>query len=238
MFFLVAFGAVLTSLCEAMGWTSAAAQMEHAEWAGFHVYDIIMPLFMFCSGVAIPYAFAKYRGKDAEPRGKAYARIGRRFVTLWVLGMICQGNLLQLEPLWMRWYSNTLQAIAVGYAVSAILFVNCRTRTRLTVALSLLVAYWALMEFVSAGGCGGGSYAPVTNLCEWVDRTVLGVHCDHVYISSDGTWAFKDGYTYTWILSSLNFVVTVLCGVFAGEILRGPSSGKRKTAHSRQNTPT
>ena len=30
--------------------------MEHVEWAGFHFEDLIFPLFMFISGVAIPFA--------------------------------------------------------------------------------------------------------------------------------------------------------------------------------------
>ena len=39
------------------GWMQPIAeQMDHVEWAGFRFYDLIFPLFMFISGVAIPFA--------------------------------------------------------------------------------------------------------------------------------------------------------------------------------------
>lgn len=229
MFVLVAFHAVLVSLAEALHLGDGVlGQLEHVVWEGFAAHDIIMPLFMFCSGVAIPYAFSRYKDSaEPLPRGKAYLRIARRFVLLWILGMIYQGNLLSLEPEWIKWYSNTLQAIAVGYAFSAIIFLNFSRRDQVVIAVGLLLLYWALMSFVKVDGFGGNCN-PVTNLCEWVDRVVLGKHCDHVTIADDGSWAFVDEESYTWVLSSLNFVVTVLAGVFAGTILKAPTSQKHK----------
>ena len=230
MFFLVAFGGVLASLARALGLDWLSGQLEHARWEGFTIQDMIMPLFMFCCGVAVPYAFAKYRTPGSGgSRGQAYWRIARRFVVLWILGMIYQGNLLSLEPQWFKWYSNTLQAIAVGYAASALLYIHCRPRTQGIVAVTLLMTYWALVSFVHADGFGG-SCDPVTNLCEWVDRAVLGSHRDFVFIADNGSWAFDDEYTYTWVLSSLNFIVTVLSGVLAGELLRSGASERRKLA--------
>src|SRR5512133_2808544 len=36
-----------------------AAQMEHCEWAGFHFYDLIFPLFVFIVGVSIPFSISR-----------------------------------------------------------------------------------------------------------------------------------------------------------------------------------
>ena len=36
------------------------------------------------------------------------------------------------------------------------------------------------------------------------------------------------GYHYTWVLSSLTFAVTGLCGMFAGRIARSKATGERK----------
>ena len=53
-----------------------------------------------------------------------------------------------------------------------------------------------------------------------IDKAVLGCHRDGVIWAEDGSWAFADRYPYTWIFSSLNFVVTIMLGCFAGEIIR------------------
>ena len=53
-----------------------------------------------------------------------------------------------------------------------------------------------------------------------IDKAVLGPHRDGVKWLADGTWRFRTSYQYTWILSSLNFAVTVLLGCFAGQMLR------------------
>lgn len=41
-------------------------QMEHVPWNGFHFYDLIFPLFMFISGVAIPFAIVSKLEKSAK----------------------------------------------------------------------------------------------------------------------------------------------------------------------------
>ena len=65
------------------------------------------------------------------------------------------------------------------------------------------------------------------NLAEWVDRTVLGRFRDAAVVEN-GQIVFAGSYRYTWILSSLNFGVTVLTGVFAGHILKSGMDRKHK----------
>lgn len=197
----------------------------HVEWQGFSPWDLIMPLFMFMAGVAIPFAFAKY---SEMPKAFIYKRLIKRFVLLWIFGMISQGNLLGLDPDRIYLFTNTLQSIAVGYLVSAILFLHTNIKTQVTVAVSLLLAYWGAMEFISVKGFGGGDYTPDNNLAEGIDRLVFGRFRDAAQVVN-GEVVFASWYRYTWILSSLNFVVTVLTGVFAGHILKGNGTGIRKT---------
>ena len=78
-----------------------------------------MPLFLFIVGVAMPFAFAR-RLEAGQTNGQMYGRILRRVVVLWVLGMIAQGNLLDWDLSTLHPFSNTLQAIAVGYLVAGI----------------------------------------------------------------------------------------------------------------------
>ena len=46
----------------------------------------------------------------------------------------------------------------------------------------------------------------------WIDRAVMGRFRDSAGVK-DGVVVFAEGYYYTWILSSLNFVVTVMSGL-------------------------
>ena len=36
-----------------------ANQLTHPDWHGFHFYDLIFPLFLFCAGVATPYSVGR-----------------------------------------------------------------------------------------------------------------------------------------------------------------------------------
>lgn len=220
MFFLTVFTAWMVHFCYVAGLDWLQPQWHHNPFGSttLTLHDWIMPLFLFCSGTAIPFAFAKY---EAQGRSKKwqYGRIARRVAALWILGMICQGNLLKYDFAQLKWFSNTLQSIAVGYAFSAIFYMNFKSGTRVGIAAGLLVLYWALLMFVrTPDGFGGGDFGQ-HNLCEWVDRTVLGSHCDHAILDPDGGYHFEKA-QYTWLLSSLNFIVTVMTGMFAGEILK------------------
>lgn len=223
LFCLVALYPILASLRQPISapWFDAVMTQFGHHWSTYVFWDIIMPLFMFMVGVAMPFALSKYiKEGESGSRKALYFRIVRRFVLLWICGMICQGRLLQLDPHTIVLFSNTLQAIAVGYLFSAIIFLNFRFRTQIAISAGLLITYWAAMMFIKVGAYGGGDFSSSWNLCEYVDRAVLGSFRDGVTNYDTGRWLFSPRYHYTWILSSLTFVVTVMTGVFAGTILK------------------
>ena len=190
----------------------------HVDWEGFSSWDLVMPLFMFMSGITIPFALARYKREGS--RGEAYRRIIKRVVLLWIFGMVCQGNLLGLNPDRIYFYSNTLQAIAMGYLISSVLYLNTSIKTQLIVAVALLLAFWGCMEWIQMGSYGGGCYTSDGNLAEWIDCVVLGRFRDGASVNAEGEVIFASWYTYTWVLSSMTFGVTTLTGVFAGHILK------------------
>jgi predicted acyltransferase len=219
LFCLVFFQPVFMALARVMDvpWLNAiTTQFEHVQWEGFAFWDIIMPLFMFMAGASMPFAFAKYLNNGGKV--SLYKRILKRVVLLWIFGMMCQGNLLALDPDKIYFYSNTLQAIAMGYLISAILLLNFKLRGQLIITSGLLVTYWLLLTFVRADGFGGGNFTPDQNLAEYIDRIVLGRFRDRAVVTETGL--DFGNYRYTWILSSLNFGVTVMTGVFAGHIMK------------------
>lgn len=217
LFCLLMFQPVLMTWLEAKNdpaWQPVMAQFEHIEWQGFAFWDIIMPLFMFMSGITIPFAMSRY--KAGQPTDRSfYYRLFKRFFVLFFLGWVVQGNLLALDVRQFHVFANTLQAIAVGYLVTTLLYVHFSLKALIGFALAFFFAYLVIFATV-----GGMNYEPGTNIAEVIDRAVLGRFRDGVIWEGDA-WSFYPGYHYTWILSSFNFIVTVMLGCFAGVILRG-----------------
>ena len=216
LFFLMAVGPIVRRLIKTLDveWLNKCNWLfDHVEWQGFSPWDIIMPLFVFMTGITIPFALGRMR--EERTYGTALWRILRRVVLLWIFGLICQGGLFDKDPETVYLYSNTLQAIAVAYAASAIMYLFTNLRTQIIFAAVLLLGYWAAMEFISIGDFGGGDYTSEKNLAEWIDNAVLGRFRDGAKVV-DGVVVFKEDYHYTWILSSLTFIVTGMMGMFAG----------------------
>ena len=180
-----------------------STQLTHVRWEGFRFWDIIMPLFLFIVGAAMPFSFSK-RLDRGDSKKKLYVHIFIRFFILFILGMVAQGHLLEYDLSKLHLFSNTLQAIAVGYLISALIMLNFRVKWQIGITAGLLLLFWGLMVLVP--GFGLDSLTPQDNLAISLDKWLLG--------------PFQDGTTYSWILSSLTFAGTVLLGVFSGYILR------------------
>jgi predicted acyltransferase len=186
-------------------------QFKHGEWEGFRAWDLVMPLFLFMVGTAMPFSFEKYQ--SSSDKMAIYKKITRRFIILFILGIVVQGHLLSFDLKEIRIYTNTLQAIAVGYVIGAMMLLHLSRRWQIVVTALLLIGYWALLTFL-------GDFTPEGNFAENVDRTLLGRVRDGVYYTEDGAWHFSDGYHYTWVLTSMVFGVTTMFGVFAGQIMK------------------
>ena len=228
LFFLVALGPLMHSLARTANveWLNESMWVfSHVSWEGFSPWDLIMPLFLFMSGISMPFSLSRY--KSISDKRPLLRRLAKRILLLWIFGMMCQGNLLALDPNTIYLYSNTLQAIATGYLITALLFLFTSRRTQIITAVVLLLVYWTAMQFITVDGYGGGNYPPQGNLAEWIDNTVLGRFRDTAQVI-DGKVVVADWYHYTWILSSLNFGVTVLTGLFAGYIAKDKIEEKKK----------
>ena len=146
LFCLVVLEMVLHPLAHAidMPWfNSFMWGFSHVEWEGFSTWDLVMPLFLFMAGVSMPFSLSRY--KDMPDKMAVYRRIGKRVLLLWVFGMMCQGNLLALDPDRVYLYSNTLQSIAMGYLIASLLFLHVRIRVQIGIAAALLLIFWGAM---------------------------------------------------------------------------------------------
>jgi predicted acyltransferase len=67
-----------------------ATQLDHAEWAGFHFYDLIFPLFIFMMGVSTDFSLEKIIAHKG--RGAAVKRVLKRGALLFLLALIYSGG--------------------------------------------------------------------------------------------------------------------------------------------------
>jgi len=216
MFWIIGGGLFLENLNLAVGsplTSFLAIQMDHVEWFGFRFYDIIMPLFLFIVGVALPFSFRRRLANDPSI-SKLWPHILKRVALLWLFGMLVQGHLLTYSVDKFHLYSNTLQAIAAGYLIASFVMIYLKVAMQIVATLLMMLLYWAIMEFVPVPGFGAGVCTPDGNFAIYLDKLVFG--------------SFQDGTTYTWIVSSLNFGATTLLGVFIGYLLQSALSGLKK----------
>lgn len=210
LFLLLFLQPVLWAIGEAAdcGWLDRMLwHFDHEVWEGFRLWDLVMPLFLFMTGAAMPFSFSKYLS-GRKSRGPLYRRIARRVAVLFLFGMIVQGNLLAFDPDHIYIYTNTLQAIAAGYLIASLMMLCLGLRGQIVATLALLVVYSLPMLI-------RGDYSPEESFAFDVDRIVIG--------------RFRGDLTYTWVWSSLTFGVTVMMGAFAGMMMRR-ASDRRKTA--------
>lgn len=217
MFLIIGGGAMIRSFCDINinSFTQAIAkQTYHVAWEGFAFWDIIMPLFLFIVGAAMPFSFAK-RISLGHSKTKIFIHVIKRFFILWVLGMMVQGNLLKYDLSQLQIYNSALQAIAAGYLISSILILNFGIITQIITTAGLLVGFWMFMRFVPFAGNSAGIMEPTNNFARHIEQICAGQF-------------FYGNSNYTWFFSSITFGATVMLGVFAGFILKNKKFSKNE----------
>jgi len=187
-------------------------QMRHVNWAGFHFYDLIFPLFMFISGVSIPYSIESKRSKDVSER-KITLSILRRVALLILLGLIYNG-MLRLDFSSLRVFS-VLGQIGVAYGVAALVYQFSKSWK--TVALwmaGILLVYAAAQMWIPVPGHGAGVLTAKGSLNSYIDRLLATGHIYTKFYDPEGLLCVVSASTVT------------LAGALAGILLRRDSVGK------------
>ena len=213
MFLLVAIGPLMRQADAAWHFCSPGfiGQFRH-NYIGFTLWDIIMPLFIFMCGAAVPFALGR---RLKEGKGVFWKHILWRVLMLWFLGLLVQGRLAEFDPLTFDPFSNTLQSIAVGYLVTAVVMCIPSRAVRIAAPVALALVYTVLL-------CVGGDYSQFGNFAYKVDRAIQEAifPAGHVRLANPSY--------YTWYLTSLMFSAMTLCGYHATELLRAACSRRTK----------
>ena len=218
MFWIIGGGSLIVALAEATkwGWLQVIAnQMEHVEWAGFHFEDLIFPLFMFISGVAIPYAITAKVEQGAK-RKPLFHKIFKRGIILVLLGLIYNGLL-------KNGFSNirvasVLAQIGLGYLFAATIVLYTKSfKTRLAWLICILSGIAILQLIVPVPGYASGLLDKVGGMNAWLDRMLLPGRLYGETFDPEG------------LLCIVSAITVTLMGTMAGSILRdGRPASKRK----------
>jgi len=192
--------------------------LQHAEWNGWTLADLVFPFFLFIVGMAIPYSLASKLARGYS-RKKILLRVVRRSVILFVLGLFLNGfPYFDLSTIRIM---GALQRIALCYFFASVIFLAFKVRGRVFFTVLLPLVYWMLMMLVPVPGYGAGVLGKEGNLAQYIDSLILG---DHIYAP-----------TRTWdpegILSTIPAIGTTLIGVLAGQYLRSNRSPLEKAVN-------
>jgi predicted acyltransferase len=174
MFWIIGGDAFFRALAEVTNWgwaRSWAVQLEHVEWAGFHFYDLIFPLFMFISGVAIPLSLLA-KAETTADRRPIYLKLVKRAMLLVLLGFV-YNHLTDLQFATQR-YASVLGQIGLAYLFAALIMLKVRGLAgRLAVLGGILAGVAALQLLVPVPGTGAGVLTPEGTINGWLDRLLL-----------------------------------------------------------------
>ncbi len=222
MFWIIGGGTVFRSLDQIFNHPVTAfigKQLKHVEWLGFHFEDLIMPLFIFIVGVAVPFSISN-RLKRGQRRARICLHIVKRTAVLYLLGVMLGSGGLHFNWPEMDWV-GVLQRIAVCYFFAAFLVMHTKWQTQAIVAGAILLLYWAALTLVPVPGHGAGVITPEGCLPAYIDQQFLPgkIHEDfYGYGDSNG------------ILPTLASISTALLGVLTGHWLRSSRPNNHKVA--------
>jgi predicted acyltransferase len=218
MFWILGGEEIFNSLYKAtgspvFGWISN--QLTHPAWNGFHLYDLIFPLFLFMAGVATPFSVGRELEKGND-RKKVLMRVIRRGIILVVLG-VAYNNGLHLRPFSQIRFCSVLGRIGLAYMFANIIYIYAKRNTQIIWFWALIIGYWLLLKFTSAPGFPMGDLTMEGNFASYIDRSIipgklyLGIH------DPEG------------LVSTIPAISTGLLGILTGSYIKKSShSGSRK----------
>ena len=219
IFFLTVICVVVESINRAWPLPKALmAQFGHPSWVGFTVLDMVMPLFIFMCGAALPLALPKRLEADGSAGWRYWRHVFGRVALLWVLGMVSQGEIMSFDLHRISFFNNTLQTIACGYLISAAVMLLKSHVARVVIAFALAVGYTVFLHTC-------GDMTPAGNAAVVYEVKFL------TLFYPDATWhpvSQIANWHYTWWTTIPIFGFMGLAGAFATELVKGGLTPYRK----------
>lgn len=213
MFWILGGQSIFAALFVLTGWTGwkvFEAHTVHSQWHGFTFYDLIFPLFIFLSGVAMGLAPKRIDHLPWHERKVFYRKAIKRLLLLSALGIMYNhgwGTGIPLALDEIR-YASVLGRIAIAWFFCAMLVWHTSIRTQVFTAIGLLFGYWLLLSFIPVPGGSAGDLSAAGSWNAWFDKYFLpGISYQNRAVDPEG------------VLSNLPAIVNAMIGVFAGQLI-------------------
>lgn len=219
MFWIMSGEHIIHALAKATNWPVfqvMSEQLHHTVWNGFTFYDMIFPLFLFISGISMPYSVHKKvqsAGVSAafelpwQDKKKLYLSMLRRTIILIILGCIING-LLAFKGYEHTRFASVLGRIGIAWFFAGLIYLNNDVRRQIYYLIILLLGYWMVMQLAPVPGYGAGILTMEGSFESYIDRLLLpGKLHDDVH-DPEG------------IMSTFPAVGTALIGILTGTFLR------------------
>ena len=219
MLWIIGGGSLIIALAKITewGWLQAVAeQMEHVKWQGFHFEDLIFPMFMFISGVAIPYAINS-KVENGANKNLLFRKIAKRGIFLVLLGILYNGA-LENGFTNMR-VASVLGQVGLGYLFAATINLYTKSfKARIIWLIGILGGIAVLQLAVPVPGYGAGLLTPDGGVNAWIDRMLLPGKLYGGTFDPEG------------LLCIVSAISVTLMGSLAGAVLRdGNPASQRKS---------
>jgi len=194
-----------------------ANQLTHPAWNGFHLYDLIFPLFLFIAGVATPYSV----GREIElgkTNSQVMLRVAKRAFILVLLGLVVN-NGLEIRPISEIRFGSVLGRIGLAYMFANFIYINTKKQsTQMIWFAGIILSYYLLLKYTAAPGFPLGDLSQAGNFASYLDRSILP---GKLYLGNHD----PEG-----LISTLPAISTGLLGIIVGNYLKNDvASGTKKS---------
>lgn len=209
MFWIMGGEEIFHTMAKATGspfWGAIANQFTHPDWNGFHLYDLIFPLFLFIAGVSTPFSVGRELEKGKSKSQLVWRVIKRAFILV-LLGLVVN-NGLKIMPISEIRFASVLGRIGIAYMFANIIYLYSSQRAQMIWFWVFIIGYWLLLKFTSAPGFPHGDLTMQGNFASYMDRIILpgklylGIH------DPEG------------LFSTIPAISTGLLGIITGTILK------------------
>ena len=216
MFWIMGADELLYSISHATNspfWNAIATQFTHPDWNGFHLYDLIFPLFLFMAGVSTPFSVGRELEKG-KSREQLLLRVIKRTLILVLLGLFVN-NGLKIQPIANIRFPSVLGRIGIAYMVANIIYLYAKEWSLAIWFCFFIVGYYLLLKFTSAPGFAHGDLTPQGNFASYIDRTILPGRLYVLFPNGKPNMHDPEG-----LFSTIPAISTGLLGIMTGLILK------------------
>jgi len=178
------------------------ASLEHSNWNGCTLADLVFPFFIVIVGISSVLALSNLKAKN-NSTSQLLGKIIRRSIYIFMMGLLLNAFPHHFDVSTIR-ILGVLQRIAVCYLFSSVLFLTTRIQTQAFIMLAIIIGYAGLMSYMDSSWVG------------YIDRLVFTPA--HLYTST---------FDPEGLLSTLPAIATVLLGNLVGFFLMSLQTRKQ-----------